>query len=224
MNISKKTMILWSTFLVAAWTTIIVLLFKFEGKLTIEQILSYKPNNVALTLFILFLIYVLKSVDFLVDSGIIFAAVGIMFPLPVAILINLCGQAIIITIPFFASRQFANGAVDKLLENHPKLKRIHEIHSGSPFLMSILLRAFCIPIAAGTLYTALMDFKYHKSLFGSLIGWFPAMICYTVIGMEIHDYSSPKFIIAVIVRILVIAASGVGYMLFDSKARKNNTD
>lgn len=203
--------------LLFAWGLIIFVLFKTNGSLTVETLLEYRPNNIPLTLLALLGVFLLKSVDFILNTGILFAAVGVMFPLPVAILINLIGAGIVLLVPYPVGRSLGQPLVQSLLEKYPKLQRFHTLQTRYQFLLGILLRLSFVPINVSSLYMSATGFTLRSYLIGSYLGWLPSMILYTVIGMKLHDVTSPVLWVAIGLQVLLFAVAIYGCRILERK-------
>ena len=74
----------------AAWISLLILFLKNRGGLSVEDILRYQPESKTKAILIMQGLFALKSVDFLLHSGVLYAADGVMFSLPAAIACSHC--------------------------------------------------------------------------------------------------------------------------------------
>ena len=195
-KIDSKWKWLRSCMLGAAWISLLILFLKNRGGLSVEDILRYQPASKTKALLIMQGLFALKSVDFLLHSGVLYAADGVMFSLPAAIAINLLGAAVMVTPPFFIGRTIGQPMLDELSEKHPKIRQIAAIPEKSELAVNILLRTTGLPLLPAALYVGAAKGRYAPYLFGSLLGLLPTLIAYTVMGVGIGDRSSPVFWIA----------------------------
>lgn len=76
---------------------LILLVILFFGqnldKITVEDILRYTPQNLLLAALVLVGAYAVKSLSVVFPLLALYASAGVLFPPPVAILVNLCGCA-----------------------------------------------------------------------------------------------------------------------------------
>ena len=112
---------IWGAVLAFAWTSVVVLFVKNNGNLSVQELLNYQPESTALALLTMAGLFLLKSVDFLMHSGVLYAANGIMFPLPVALLLNTLGAAIMVTPTYWIGRTMGAPALRYIAEKHPKI-------------------------------------------------------------------------------------------------------
>ena len=174
----------------AAWISLLILFLKNRGGLSVEDILRYQPESKTKAILIMQGLFALKSVDFLLHSGVLYAADGVMFSLPAAIAINLLGAAVMVTPPFFIGRTIGQPMLDELS------RQIAAIPEKSELAVNILLRTTGLPLLPAALYVGAAKGRYAPYLFGSLLGLLPTLIAYTVMGVGIGDRSSPVFWIA----------------------------
>ena len=187
---NRKWKYLFGIALAFTWCTILFVLLKTNGNLTVETLVHFRPKNIPLTLLVLLCMFLLKSMDFLLTTGILFAAVGVMFPLPAAIFINLIGAGIILLVPYMAGKQFGAPLVQRLLPRYHKLSILHKLQNQHQFLLAILIRVAGIPINVGSLYMSAAGFGGIPFFAGSFLGWLPSLLCYTVIGTGLQGTSS----------------------------------
>ena len=195
-KIDRKWKWLWGCMLGAAWISLLILLLKNRGGLSVEDILRCQPESKGKVILVMLGLFTLKSVDFLLHSGVLYAADGVMFSLPTAIAINLLGAAVMVTPPFFIGRTMGEPMLNELTEKHPKIRQIAEIPEKTEFVVNILLRMTGLPLLPVALYVGAAKGRYAPYLFGSLLGLLPTLVAYTVMGVGIGDRSSPVFWIA----------------------------
>ena len=117
-KIDRKWKWLWGCMLGAAWISLLILLLKNRGGLSVEDILRCQPESKGKVILVMLGLFTLKSVDFLLHSGVLYAADGVMFSLPTAIAINLLGAAVMVTPPFFIGRTMGEPMLNELTEKH----------------------------------------------------------------------------------------------------------
>lgn len=79
-------------------------------------------------------------------SGVLYAADGIMFPLPAAVMINLIGAAIMITPTYFIGRTLGEPVLAWIVDRHPKIQMIAKISEKGEFALSIVMRMIGLPL------------------------------------------------------------------------------
>ena len=185
---------LWGAFLLCAWAVLIWIFLSNHGNLTVEQLLEYTPADPVKAIFVMLGLFTLKSVDFVMHSGVLYAADGVMFPVPCAFILNLLGAAIMVTPPFFLGHLFGRPAARRLIARYPKLGGIERLRLESGFLTALLLRVASTPLTFASIYMGATGMAFGPYLAGSLTGLIPVMVSYAVMGAAADDPTSPAFI------------------------------
>ena len=185
---------LWSALLLCVWAAVIAIFLMNHGNLTVQQLLDYTPKEPLKAAFAMLGLFCLKSLDFVMHSGVLYAACGVMFPLPIALLLNLAGAAIIVTAPYFLGRSLGTPVARRLREKYPKLANIEKLRLGNGFLTAMFLRVASTPLTIASVYMGATGMAFGPYLAGSLTGLIPVMISYAVMGAAADDPTSPAFI------------------------------
>ena len=216
--------LLWGALLLAAWAAVALILIRSGGKLTLAQLLSYEPENPIAAILVMLGLFLLKSVDFLMHSGLLYAADGVMFPLFGALGLNLLG-ALILTIPGYClGRSLGGPAVAYVEGRYPRLRALADAAKGNELLTSLLLRAVGLPTLAASMMLGARRYRLRPYLLGSVLGQTPLLIVYTVIGRTAKDVSSPSFWIAAVCNVAIMAAALLVSALLMRRRKKKGTD
>ena len=167
-------------------------------------------------------LFALKSLSIVIYSGLLYAANGILFPLPVAIVLNLIGTVIMVSLPYQIGRRTGASAVDEIRSKYPKAEAIHDLRAKNDFLFSFLVRMVRLPSDVASLYMGAVHVEYKKYLLGSLLGMLPHAITYPIMGMSIQDIRSPQFMISLSAEIAYILVTSAVYTLYRKKSRPIN--
>ena len=203
------------------WVGIIVILFIHRKELSAEGIARYTPKNPWLAAIVMLALFALKSLSIVIYSGLLYAANGILFPLPVAIVLNLIGTVIMVSLPYLIGKRTGASAVDEIRAKYPKAEAIHDLRAKNDFLFAFLVRMARLPSDVASLYMGAVHVEYKKYLLGSLLGMLPHTITYPIIGMSILYIRSPQFIISLCAEIAYILVTSAVYTLY---RKKNQAD
>ena len=202
------------------WATIIVILFIHRKELSAEEIARYTPKNPWLAAIVMLALFALKSLSIVIYSGLLYAANGILFPLPVAIILNLVGTVIMVSLPYRIGKKTGASAVDEIREKYPKAEALHDLRAQNDFFFSFLVRMVRLPSDVASLYMGAVHVEYKKYLLGSLLGMLPHTITYPIMGMSIRDIRSPQFMISLCAEIAYILVTSAVYTFY--RKRKTN--
>lgn len=206
METQKREIIIrwcWAICLVLLWGCAITLFVRANGHLSVQELLRYQPESKALAALAMCGLFLLKSVDFVLFSGLLYSISGILFPFPIAICVNLIGIVIIATVPYFAGRSLGRPLLKSIQKKYPKLQEVEKYRSDSPFILAFLLRCVGLPYNIVGLYMGAREHAFLPYLCGSVLGLVPKMIAYTVMGKSAADFRSPAFVAAVAAEVIM---------------------
>lgn len=203
------------------WVGIIAICLIHRKELSAEGIASYTPKNPWLAAIAMLGLFALKSLSIVIYSGLLYAANGILFPLPVAIALNLLGAVIMVSLPYQIGRKAGTTAVEEIRAKYPKAEAIHNLGAQNDFLFPFLARMARLPSDIVSLYMGAVHVEYKKYLLGSLLGILPQTITFPIMGMSIQNIRSPQFIISLCVEIAYILVTSIVYTIY---RKKNKAD
>lgn len=217
----KVPMWFWKVSVAVVWAAIIILLVIFRDEISVSKIVAFTPSDHLLAAVIMLALFAVKSLSFVIYCGILYAASGILFPLPLAFVVNLLGTAVMATIPYFIGKAIGASAVDKMVKKFPKAEMLRELREENDFFFVFLVRVIGV-ISADfvSLYMGAVEIDYKKYLIGSLLGSLPQMAAFTVMGTSAGNVTSPAFVISLCLEIVFIAASVLIYYIYKKKRQK----
>lgn len=155
-------------------------------------------------------IYFIKSVLFIIPASLIYISVGMAFTPFEAILINLIGIIIEISVTYLLGIFLGGDYVNKLLAKSKGGKKILEAKINSRLSVLLPVRALPVfPIDFVSLFLGASRCPFIKYFFASVIGIMPRVILFTILGDGIYDYIPIHLIIK-----LVIFAIPVGVLIY----------
>ena len=203
------------------WIGIIIYVVIHADDFTLDRVIERSPEKMGIAILAMMGLFVLKSVSFIIYSGILYAASGLLFPLPAAVSVNLLGASIMITIPYLLGKHQGGAAVKKIREKYPRAEKIKILREKNDTMFTFLMRIIrIIPGDFIGLYSGAAGVRYPKYLLGSYLAVFPHIFTYAIMGMSVRDIESPEFIISAAIEILyTIMALVVTYRM--NRARKS---
>lgn len=209
---------------IGLWAALIIFCIVNRDKITAEGIVGFVPQNSWLSVFVLLALFAVKSISVVIYSGILYAASGILFSLPVAIIINILGTVIMVTIPYLIGRKAGTPLLERLVAKNPKLTVIRDFPSQNDLFVSFFVRIVgCLPGDLVCMYLGADRLNYPRYLIGSLLGSMSAVISFAIMGMNADDITSPGFLISLGIEFLLMVGSIVFGLVF-SKRRKRNSE
>ncbi len=207
------------------WLLVILFLLVYRDKITMEAIVSFVPKNSWVSALVMLLLFALKSATVVVYAGLLYAANGILFSTPMALLMSLAGSFVMFTLPYCVARFGASGDVQKMAEKYPNLKILQGFPNTNKFLLNFVTRIIGIlPLDVVSAYMGTVRADYRQYVLGSMAGMAVSMVTFTMMGLSVSDTSSPNFYIALGVEIAVNLGSLLIFMLYRRRKSKKSAE
>ncbi len=203
------------------WGTLILLCWIYRDRITVEGIVNFVPANTTVTICIMLVLFALKGVTVVVYGGILYAASGILFSLPVAICVNLAGTILMTSEPFFIGEKAGVDLLDQLVWKNKRLDLLRNAPKQNEFLFSFVVRMIgLLPGDLVGMYSGACGFTYFYYICGTVGGMFPSIITFSVMVMSVHDVSSPVFLFSVGCEVILMLLSLSVYLLWRNEKHK----
>lgn len=217
----KDSRKIYRALLICLWIVLFCVIFANRDKISVEKIVSFSPENPLPAVLIILALFVAKGFSGLINSDIIFVSCGIMFSLPFALSIGLLGCFIMCSIPYFPGYKGGAELMDKLIEKHKKLERVYYFPNENQFMFAFLLRVFgLIPCEAVSMYLGSCRLSYKNYISGTMLGIFPSVLAFTLMGAFASDPASPQFIGALALKISLPVLALIGGGLMKKRTKK----
>lgn len=208
--------------ILCVWLVVLGICFLHRDWFSVEHVLQASPRSMLLAAVFLLALFALKSVSVFIYSGILFIASGIIFPLPLAILVNFLGAAVMVSLPYWLGRRMGGELIESIVRKYPKTEVLRQAQMENQLFLSFITRAVNIlPSDVLSLYMGASGIHYGRYLLGSIGGMLLTIVTFPVIGSSITDPASPLFVASVAIQAAVTAASLAGYGLYLRKKKKS---
>lgn len=158
-------------------------------------------------------VYALKSVVFVVPAMMIYVSVGISFDTGTALVLNLIGLVTEVTITYFLGRFLGGEYVSKLLEKNKGGKKLLNMKTKTKNSFLFVARVVpAFPIDFTSLFLGSSNYKFFPYLLISILGIYPRVLLFTIIGDSIYKYIPKELIIKLI--IVAIPAAIVAFLIY----------
>lgn len=194
---------------------VIAIIFVFGGTLktaSVEDILKYTPENVLLAACTIIGLYAVKSFSVIFPLIALYVCAGILFSPPIAVLVNIIGLGVAVTLPYLVGRLSGKSYIDKLVFRYKRMQKLSTFWSTNQGFTCFILRAInLLPGDIVSMFLGASGIRYVPYLTGSLLGLVPFMIPATLLGEVITNPKSPAFLISIL---SMIAVSGISILLY----------
>ncbi len=202
------------------WLTIILFCVINRDKFSVDEMLLYTPKNPVLAALVMLCLFALKSLSIVIFSGLLYAANGVLFPLPVALLVNILGTAVMVSIPYFIGKKGGESIVNQIVRKHKKIAMLRDFQNQNDFLFTLMLRLIIVlPSDVLSVYLGACGVRYFRYLLAGIIGMMPMIVTFPIIGMSAGDIHSPEFWISIVCNLGFILVSLVIYAGIKKKNR-----
>ncbi len=198
--------------------------FASGHEFSVDYILHYTPENYFLAALFMVLLYIIKTLLIFPPIMALQVAVGLYFPTPAAVLVNILGILAEFCVGYFMGRVIGLNFTEKLLQKKPKVREIVESDKNRWFISYILRALNMLPMDVVSMYLGTSRFPFLIYLSGSLVGALFGILAATFIGMSLTDPTSPTFIIACAVSLTLSGLSCLIYYKITHKKDKTNAD
>lgn len=179
-------------------------------------------SSVAVAILLILLVYLIKSVLFVIPASLIYMYVGMAFTLRDAILVNLGGIAIEVTATYILGRFLGGEYVEKMLRGKKGGDKILDMKQKNKYSFLLMMRALPVfPIDFVSLFIGASKLKFIPYVLISLAGIMPRVILFTILGDGIYDYIPMRSIVFVIICAIPVVVL-VWVIKFIKKKKKNS--
>ena len=186
------------------WACLLVFALLHRNDISVEAILNYSPRSPVLTAAFIMGLFALKSVTVFFYSGLLYMADGLLFPLPIAILLNILGTVVMVLIPYCTAHSFGSEYAASLLKKHPKLKAVEALRRGNDLVFAVLLRSVnIVNFDIGSMYMGAVGLRLPLVLLGSALGKAADIVLFPIIGENLGDPHSSAFWLALSLDLLI---------------------
>ncbi len=177
---------------------------KYTGTLIrFEQNIENMDNR-WLAVLVIELNFIIKAIIPWLPISFLCVISGVMFKWYIAIAINLVGLAMLFTIKYYWGKKFGGGNVHKFITKYEKVYDIIQNDKvGRPLVLFGARLIPCIPINTISQIYGAVNYEYWKYILISLAGFSYKLFSYTVIGRNVYDPLSAKFILPFIPLFLI---------------------
>lgn len=149
--------------------------------------------------------------DVLINAGSVFPSIflstanGLLFGLPMGILISWLAETTGVVISFYLMRFFFRSAAEKLIEKSNSLKHIDEASGKHGLEWMAFARALpYFPSGILTAVGAVSSISARDYIIANLIGKFPSTALEVVIGHDVVNYQQNSYRLAILVVIVAL--------------------
>ncbi len=177
---------------------------KYTGTLmSFEQHIENMDNR-WLAVLVIELNFLVKAIVPWIPISCICVVSGVIFKWYIALFINVSGLIMLFTIRYYWGKHLGGGNAQKLLSKYEKAYAFVDNEKiGGPLVLFGFRLMPCLPINSISQIYGSMGYDYWKYILISLVGFAYKLFSYTIIGRNVYDPLSAKFIVPLIPLFLI---------------------
>ena len=192
----------------AVWALAVIFMLTQQGSISLDSIMAFSQENWLIIALVLLSLFALKGIVMMIYAGLLFAASGLLLPLPLAVTVNVLGVAVMVTIPFFLARFIGGDSAEAIRSKYPKVAALLQRRGESDLMFTMILRIIkVIPVEALSIYLSATGTRYLPFLLGSVLGMLPSCVLFPIMGTNVEDIYSPEFLAAAGMELAFMAVS-----------------
>ena len=184
-----------------------ILNYKRLSNIDVRMLIAGASSLLAAELIILG-VYVVKAILLVLPASVIYISVGVAMDWKRAVIINMLGICIEVTVTYFLGKFLGKSTVEKKLKGTKtgdKMLNMQDKNKNLAILGIRFIPAF--PIDFASLFMGAFDFKFLPYFLFSVLGLAPRVIAFTILGDKIYDLIPMKYIVLIaIIAIPVVLA------------------
>ncbi|WIV11869.1 VTT domain-containing protein [Proteiniborus sp. MB09-C3] len=190
----------------------ILLYFSYGKNVDPKQIFNLAPQNYFAAVIYLLGMYALKSLSIVFPIMALYASAGIIFPVYMAVIVNIIGTAVSLSIPYSIGYFSGNKLTNQIVDRYPKLRQISSFKQNNESLFIFLIRIVGIfPMDVVSIFMGSTGISYRRHLIISILAMLPDLLAVTFIGATISNPTSKEFILSCILKVIISIISIIVY-------------
>ncbi len=194
-----------------------ILNYKTLSELDIRLLIA-GASTILMAELIILGVYVVKAILLVLPASLIYISVGMAFDWKRAVIVNLVGIAIEVTVTYFLGKFLGKSEVEKRLSKTKFGDKLINMQNKNRNLAVFAIRFLPVfPIDFSSLFMGAFGFSFPLYFLFSMLGLSPRVIAFTILGEGINQYIPKKYIVLAIIIILPVA---VAFGIIKAKVQK----
>ena len=203
----KVLQILTGVLLVVLMAVGIFLIQKYNIKVSNIKNLSQMISGGILTVsMILIGVTVVKSFVLVFPPAVIMSICGYMLPnFFTALIVNIIGMVLSLSIPFFLGKFTGAGMIDTLKSKFKPVKKIDDFMGTNEVIMTAIVKfSGVMPGDISSLLFGAMGISYKSYMVGAFLGNIPLILVYTLFGTLLKSVGEKPWVVSIPVAVIVL--------------------
>lgn len=168
-------------------------------------------------------VYFVKAILLVLPASVIYISVGVALDWKTAVLINMLGIVIEVTVTYFLGKFLGKSTVEKKLKGTKGGDKLLGMKDKNKNIATLIIRFVpAFPIDFSSLFMGAFDFKFLPYFVFSVLGLAPRVIAFTILGDRIYDLIPMKYI--VLIAIIALPVAVVVMLIKKSLSKKKKSE
>ncbi len=195
-------------FMLFMWIAAVIFFWLHRDCVSVEGTLRILPRSMILAVLLMLGLFALKSFSVVIHAGLLYAVSGILFPLPLAIGVNVLGTLLMASLSYGLGKQLGGGNIDAIVESHRNAVVLRKLQRENAFVFTAVTRLInLLPFDVISAYFGATQTPLAPYLLGSAAGMAAACVLFPLMGAYIVDVGSPRFIVSAVLEAVILLAS-----------------
>lgn len=203
----KALQIVSGIFMLAMVVVCIVLIQKYDIKVTNIPALSEKIQGGTAVLAVGFIVFsIIKSFALIFPPAVVFSICAYMIPnFGLALIINIVSVFLSLSIPYFLGKFTGASMVETLKSKFKAIKKLDDFAGANETEMTFAVKlSGLLPGDLSSLLFGAMGISYKKYMIGSNLGMLPLVIVYTFFGYALRSIGEKPWLAAIPVVVIIV--------------------
>lgn len=201
------------------WAGVILFFWFHRDSVSVEGALQITPKSTVLAILVMLALFTLKSLSVVIYSGILYALSGILFPLPLAIGVNLAGTVLMAAMAYGIGHRVGGEAIDRVVHDHRNAALMRRLRTETTLLYTVIIRVInLLPFDLMSAYFGATGTPFVPYLLGTLGGMAVSLVLFPLIGSSVLTPASPRFFISAAVELVILLGSALTLWALRKKA------
>ena len=156
------------------------------------------------------LFFIVKGMSMVLHAGILYTASGLLFPLPLAVLVNILGTVCMVTAPWLYGRFIGGDIAERFDKKYPAAARVASFREKNDWLFSLGVRLLSgLPSDPLSMYLGAVRLPWPALIFGAVLAYLPNAVTMPVMAQHAAAPGSPVFVVSAAVAVLFACAPAI---------------
>lgn len=192
------------------WAALVAVLFLHRDRISVEAVLAWTPENLWGAALLMMLFFVVKGMSMVLHAGILYTASGLLFPLPLAVLVNILGTVCMVTAPWLYGRFIGGDIAERFDKKYPAAARVASFREKNDWLFSLGVRLLSgLPSDPLSMYLGAVRLPWPALIFGAVLAYLPNAVTMPVMAQHAAAPGSPVFVVSAALAVLFACAPAI---------------